>query len=113
MQTTSQPKRSAPEPGDWDRVDRMPEFKELMEAKKRFIVPATIFFIVYYFALPALVGWAPKLMSTRVLGPVNLAYLFALSQFAVVWAIAIIYVRVAGKWDETARRIISKLKGGN
>jgi uncharacterized membrane protein (DUF485 family) len=61
----------------WDHVERMPEFKELLSAKARFIVPATIFFVVYYFALPVLVGYAPKLMDTRVLGPVNIAYLFA------------------------------------
>ena len=31
-------------------------FKELLRAKRRFIIPAMIVFIVYYFALPVLVG---------------------------------------------------------
>ena len=54
-----------------------------------------IFFIVYYFALPVLVGYARPLMEKRVLGPVNLAYLFALSQFFMAWIIAALYVRAA------------------
>jgi uncharacterized membrane protein (DUF485 family) len=100
---------------DWDGVAATAEFKGLLASKRRFIVPATAFFVVYYFALPVLVGYAPRLMDTRVLG-VNLAYLFALSQFFMAWAVAALYVRAAGGWDETARRIIERLsndkKGG-
>ena len=93
---------------DWDRVAAEPEFRQLLASKRRFIVPATIFFVVYYFALPVLVGYAPRLMETRVLG-LNLAYLFALSQFFMAWGVAAAYVRAAGGWDETARRIIERL----
>ncbi len=99
------------EPTDWERIHRMPEFKALLAAKARFIVPATIFFIVYYFALPALVGWAPRLMS-KPIGPVNLAYLFALSQFFVAWAIALAYAWMANKWDRRVRNILDNLKAG-
>jgi uncharacterized membrane protein (DUF485 family) len=94
---------------DWDRVAEMEEFKRLLASKRRFIIPATIFFIVYYFALPVLVGYAPGLMDRRVFGVVNLAYLFALSQFFMAWIIAALYVRVAGKWDTMAQSIIARL----
>ena len=93
---------------DWDTVAAEDEFKGLLASKRRFIVPATVFFVVYYFALPVLVGYAPRLMDTRLLG-VNVAYLFALSQFFMAWAVAALYVRAAGGWDETARRIIERL----
>lgn len=93
---------------DWDRVAAEPEFKELLASKRRFIVPMTVFFVVYYFALPVLVGYAPRLMETRVLG-LNLAYLFALSQFFMAWIVAALYVRAAGGWDKTARRVIERL----
>ena len=94
---------------DWDRVAATEEFKQLLAGKRRFIIPATIFFVVYYFALPVLVGYAPRLMERRVFGVVNLAYLFALSQFFMAWSLAALYVRAAGRWDETARRIIERL----
>jgi uncharacterized membrane protein (DUF485 family) len=97
---------------DWERVAATDEFRNLIAAKRKFIAPAVIFFIVYYFALPALVGYAPGLMSRRVLGALNLAYLFALSQFFMAWIIAALYVRAAGRFDAMARKIINRLKGG-
>jgi uncharacterized membrane protein (DUF485 family) len=104
------PPRSPEEsPTDWDVVARNPEFKDLMLAKARFIVPATIIFIAYYFALPILVGYAPDLMATPVIGPVNLAYLFALSQFFVAWFIAWLYVRAADRFDRKAARVLEHL----
>lgn len=96
---------------DWDSVAAQEEFKELLASKRRFIVPMTVFFVLYYFALPVLVGYAPRLMETRVLG-LNVAYLFALSQFFMAWIVAALYVRAAGGWDETARRVIERLHSG-
>jgi uncharacterized membrane protein (DUF485 family) len=93
----------------WDRVAELDEFKDLMAAKARFIVPATIFFIVYYFALPVLVGYSRPFMQTPVWGPVNIAYIFALSQFFMAWIIAWLYVRAAARFDEQAKRILEKL----
>lgn len=98
---------------DWERVAALDEFKRLVAAKRKFIIPATIFFVVYYFALPVLVGYAPGLMSKRVLGVVNVAYLFALSQFFMAWGIAALYVRAAGRFDAMAQSIRSKVKGEN
>ena len=98
----------------WDKIADSKEFKDLMATKRIFIVPAFVFFVVYYFALPVLVGYAPQFMSTRVLG-VNLAYLFALSQFFVAWLIAGLYVRAANDFDRLAKDIVEKaetLKGG-
>jgi uncharacterized membrane protein (DUF485 family) len=93
---------------DWHAIAASARFKELLRAKRRFIIPAMIVFIVYYFALPALVGYARPLMEKRVLGPVNLAYLFALSQFFMAWIIAALYVRAANRFDRQAREIIAK-----
>jgi uncharacterized membrane protein (DUF485 family) len=93
---------------DWERVAALAEFRSLLAAKRRFIVPATIFFIVYYFALPVLVGYAPDLMSKKVVGVVNVAYLFALSQFFVAWIVAALYVRAAGRYDALARHIVER-----
>jgi uncharacterized membrane protein (DUF485 family) len=109
---TSTPQRPAdgqPGQSDWDRVAAMDEFKDLMAAKARFIVPATLFFLIYYFALPVLVGFARPLMETAVLGPVNIAYLFALSQFFMAWILAWLYMRAADRFDAQAKAILEKL----
>jgi len=94
----------------WDKIADSQDFKDLMATKKTFIVPAFIFFVVYYFALPALVGYAPGFMSTKV-GLVNLAYLFALSQFFVAWIIAGLYVRAANNFDRLSKDIVEKAVG--
>ena len=95
---------------DWDIVANNEEFKDLMAAKARFIVPATIFFVVYYFALPILVGYAPGFMKTAVIGPVNIAYLFALSQFFMAWIVAWLYMRAASRFDVMGKSVLEHLK---
>jgi uncharacterized membrane protein (DUF485 family) len=94
---------------DWNQVAVREDFRALIAAKLRFIVPATLFFVVYYFALPLLVGYAPGLMKKEVIGAVNLAYLFALSQFVMAWGLAAWYLRAAGRFDAMAHGIITAL----
>jgi len=96
---------------EWDRIAETQEFKDLMATKKVFIVPAFVFFLVYYFLLPVLVGYAPQFMATKVIGVVNLAYLFALSQFFMAWTIAWLYVKAADDFDKLAKDIIEKAEG--
>jgi uncharacterized membrane protein (DUF485 family) len=110
-----QPKQYQASQSTWDEIAESKAFQDLMATKKTFIVPAFIFFVVYYFALPVLVGYAPQFMSTKVIGEVNLAYLFALSQFFVAWIIAGLYVRAANNFDRLAKDILDKAedaKGG-
>lgn len=110
-----QPKQYQASQSTWDEIAESKAFQDLMATKKTFIVPAFIFFVVYYFALPVLVGYAPQFMSTKVIGEVNLAYLFALSQFFVAWIIAGLYVRAANNFDRMAKDILDKAedaKGG-
>ncbi len=108
MPVTPAPER-LPVPSDWDRVAANDEFKDLLAAKARFIVPACLFFMTYYFALPVLVGYAREFMSQPVIGPVNLAYLFALSQFFMAWTIAWLYMRAAARFDEAGKRVLEHL----
>ncbi len=100
---------STPPNDVWDHVAAMDEFKLLLIAKAEFVIPAVVVFVVYYFLLPISVGYFPEFMDKRI-GPVNLAYLFALSQFFVAWLIAALYVRGARKFDDYGRRIIDNLQ---
>jgi len=109
MATSAEQPKDPVEISDWDVVANNEEFKDLMAAKARFIVPATIFFIVYYFTLPILVGYAPNFMKTAVIGPVNIAYLFALSQFFMAWIVAWLYVRAANRFDAMGKSVLEHL----
>ena len=94
---------------DWDLIANDPAFTALKAAKRRFILPATIFFFLYYISLPILVGFYPDLMKTPVWGKVNLAYLFALSQFLMTWILCAAYVRVAKRWDRMNEALLARL----
>jgi len=97
-------------PPPWVEISRDPDFRRLLRDKIKFVVPATAFFILYYFALPVLVAYAPGLMNRPVLGKVNLAYLFALSQFFMAWILAGLYVWMAARWDREADDVLRKFK---
>jgi uncharacterized membrane protein (DUF485 family) len=98
---------------EWEKLAGSERFRNLLKAKKRFVVPAMIFFVVYYFALPVLIGYARPFMEKRVLGPVNLAYLFALSQFFMAWIVAALYVRAAARFDRMAKDVTGESTHGS
>lgn len=68
---------------------------ELERRHNRFVWPMTVFFLIYYLALPFLAGEAPGLMGTKVFGEFTFGYLFALSQFLMAFIVAWVYSRWA------------------
>lgn len=97
----------------WDKIAEGEDFKHLISIKAKFTVIVLIFSFVYYFALPLSVGYMPKFMNQKVYGAINLAYLFALSQFFVAWIIAGIYAWFANhKFDPIAEKIRKDNAGG-
>ncbi|HSJ01952.1 MAG: DUF485 domain-containing protein [Verrucomicrobium sp.] len=93
---------------DWDSIAARPAFKELIRVKRKFITKSCVFFLIYFFALPISVGWFPEFMKKEVLGKVNLAYLYALSQFFMAWILAAIYVGQAAKWDKMNAALLAE-----
>jgi uncharacterized membrane protein (DUF485 family) len=98
---------------DWEKIAESDDFRNLITAKGKFLIPVIIFSFVYYFALPLSVGYLPGIMNKKVFGSINLAYLFALSQFFVAWIIAGVYSRVANsRFDTVAEKIRNQHKEG-
>lgn len=97
------------DPVDWRTIEATAQFRALIAARARFVVPAGIFFVVYYFALPILVGWAPGWMEIKVFGALNVAYLFALSQFFMAWGIAALYLRAAARFDRLEEEVLARI----
>ncbi|MEY4484355.1 MAG: hypothetical protein RL693_1807 [Verrucomicrobiota bacterium] len=93
---------------DWEKIAADPDFAALKKAKLSFIVPASIFFFIYYMTLPVMVGFFPDLMKTQIIGKINIAYVFALSQFLMTWVICGLYVRVAKRWDIMNAELLAK-----
>jgi uncharacterized membrane protein (DUF485 family) len=83
---------------DWEAIERSPEFRELTKQKRAFVVPATIFFMAWYFGFIALCGYAPDFMGREfVTDGLTVGYVLALTQFVMSWVLAAMYVRRANR----------------
>jgi uncharacterized membrane protein (DUF485 family) len=97
----------------WEGLEQTDEFRQLVAARLRFVLPATVFFLAYYFALPLSNGLFPNVMRTEIIGHINLAYLFALSEFIVAWLLAYFYIRQAGRvFDPLAEKVRQRAARG-
>lgn len=85
------------------------EFKALLQKKKSFIFPTTIFFLVFYFTLPLLAAYT-KILHAEVIGPIPGVWLFALLQFVIVWVCGFIYVKKSEKYDNLSQAILQKYR---
>ena len=94
-----------------EAVAKDPEMIELENRHRRFVWPITIFFLVYYLALPILAGTAPDLMGTKVFGEFTFGYLCALSEFLMAFVVAWVYARwAARRMDPLATDLREKLR---
>jgi uncharacterized membrane protein (DUF485 family) len=91
---------------DWEAAERSPEFRELVRKKRAFVVPATIFFLAWYFGFVILAGYAPDFMGREFLTDgLTVGYVLALSQFAMTWILGAWYLRKADReFDPLAER---------
>ena len=99
-----------PDPSEWDALAEDPEFKALLRARRGFVVPATIFFLLFYVALLVCIGFMPQLMSRPFIGPLTVAYAFALAQFAVAWILLAVYMRRAKSFDERSSALVERVE---
>ena len=95
---------------EWVRLERTGAFKELVKSKRAFIIPATIFFMVFYFGLPFLAAFT-TVLNVKVLGPLTLAYIYAFAQFAMTWILMHVYVSRANRWDDLVDRARQEAAG--
>ena len=94
MSTSAGPGSSGT-PIDWEGIERSDEFQELVTRKRRFVVPATIFFLAWYTAFVLLAGYAEDFMGKSISGGFTVGYLLALTQFLMVWVLTWLYLRKA------------------
>jgi uncharacterized membrane protein (DUF485 family) len=94
---------------DWAAIERSPEFRELIAARRRFVLPATIFFLAWYLGFILLAGYAPDFMARSVYEGLTVGYCLALTQFVVVGALGIMYLRRAERvYDPLAAKVVQR-----
>ena len=98
---------------NWEAVERSPEFRELVGKKKSFVLPATIFFLVWYFGFIILAGYAEDFMGREfITDGLTVGYVLALSQFVMTWVLGWMYLRRADNtFDPLAARAREAVTG--
>ena len=98
---------------DWAAVEQSPEFRELIAARRRFVLPATIFFLAWYFAFILLAGYAEDFMGSSIYEGFTVGYLLALTQFVMVWVLGFWYLRKADReFDPLQREVVELAERG-
>jgi uncharacterized membrane protein (DUF485 family) len=78
---------------DWEAAERSPEFQELIRRRRSFVIPATVFFLAWFFGFILLTAYAPDFMGESVYEGLTVGYCLALSQFIMVWVLSAWYLR--------------------
>jgi uncharacterized membrane protein (DUF485 family) len=98
---------------DWERIERSPEFQELVHKRRSFVLPATIFFLAYYMGFILLCGYAPDFMAESVYEGLTVGYTLALTQFLMVFVLGLWYLKKADRqFDPLARRVVEMAEHG-
>jgi uncharacterized membrane protein (DUF485 family) len=93
---------------EWDALATDPEFVALLRARRRFTVPATIFFLLFYLGLPIGVAFAPELMNQPAFESLTLANLYGFAEFLMAWVLLAFYMREARSFDSRAQALVDR-----
>ncbi|KAB2333439.1 DUF485 domain-containing protein [Bacillus mesophilum] len=110
MENTAKELQNNEEQINYDQIANSSEFKQLIKQKKKFLVPMTIFFLVFYFTLPILTSYT-TILNQPAIGSITWTWVYAFAQFIMTWALCMIYVRKAAGFDQKADEIVDQYTG--
>jgi uncharacterized membrane protein (DUF485 family) len=93
---------------NYNKIVQSSNFKQLMEEKKRFILPMSVFFLIFYFSLPLLTAYS-DVLNNKAIGDITWAWIFAFAQFVMTWALCMIYTKRAKRFDELAEKVVAEM----
>ena len=96
---------------DWIEVQQTQEFAELRRRVRGFVFPMTVAFLAWYLLYVLMSAYARGFMTQKLLGNINVAYVFGLLQFISTFVIALIYSRYMDRSvDPISDRLRSELE---
>jgi uncharacterized membrane protein (DUF485 family) len=90
---------------DYTSIAQSQSFQTLLSEKKKFIIPVTIFFFCFYFALPILTSYT-TVLNRPFIGSITWAWVFAFLQFIMTWGLCMLYSKKAAKFDQLADKVV-------
>ena len=92
---------------DWEAIERSARVPGADRGTRRFVLPATIFFLAWYIGFILLAGYAPDFMARSVYEGLTVGYCLALTQFVMVFALGLMYLRRSERtYDPLAERVV-------
>jgi len=91
-------------PEEYSAIRKSAYFQQLLREKKRFIIPLTVFFFCFYFALPILTSYT-TILNEPFFGSITWAWVLAFLQFVMTWVLCMLYYKKAAKFDRLSERI--------
>ncbi|WHX99708.1 DUF485 domain-containing protein [Neobacillus sp. DY30] len=92
---------------DYTSIVQSASFQKLLSEKKKFIIPITIFFFCFYFALPILTSFS-TVLNNKFIGSISWAWVFAFLQFVMTWGLCMLYSKKAAKFDDLAEKVVKE-----
>ncbi|AGK54252.1 DUF485 domain-containing protein [Bacillus sp. 1NLA3E] len=92
---------------DYSKIVKTASFQKLLRVKRGFIVPMSIFFLVFYFTLPVLTAYS-DILNQKAFGDITWAWVFGSAQFIMTWSLCGIYSGKARKFDQMVEGIIEE-----
>ena len=98
-------------PDAWIEAVESAEFKTLIDAKQRSIVPMIVIYMIGYLGLSVLAGFGRGILGTKVLGAVNLGFVLIAGNYVMSWVLAIVYARIsANRHDPLVKVVVDKAR---
>jgi uncharacterized membrane protein (DUF485 family) len=90
----------------WSAVQENPEYRELRAAQRRFLIPASVAYLVIYFGFLLLTLSAPTLFQQSLHGGLNVGFVLMTAMFVLVWVAVLVHNSVARRyWDPRNERV--------
>jgi uncharacterized membrane protein (DUF485 family) len=90
------------------------EFKTLLDAKRRSIVPMIGVYVVGYIGLSMLAGFGREILGLKVLGSINLGFVLIAGNYVMSWMLAVVYAHIsANTHDPLVKIVVDKAGQGS
>jgi uncharacterized membrane protein (DUF485 family) len=98
-------------PDAWIEGIESTEFKTLIDAKQRSIVPMIVIYMTGYMGLSVLAGFGRGILGTKVLGAVNLGFVLIAGNYLMSWVLAVVYARIsANRHDPLVKMVVDQAR---
>lgn len=91
----------------FEKIAEDRKFKALLRKKKLFIIPVSIFFMLFYFSLPVLSAYT-TILNHPAIGSITWAWVLAFAQFVMTWILCTLYVRRSAYFDRVADEVVAE-----